>query len=169
MTKPADDIGTLMASFTKHFDEWSKTTKVGEEIKFPITVNKIEYRMDVPIRMESDGHKSGTLVAVRSVKEKHGDKTRLGILVGFVPLDVSVALKHPEGNQTEGSIMIASRSTNPVIFIPELGESVLGAESWWGQIKDESQLKEITNDDIQNVWYVKALKQLAETKAKKEG
>lgn len=169
MTNPADDIGTLLSSFSKHLSEWSKTTKVGEEIKFPITVKKIEYRMDVPIRMESDGRKAGTLVAVRSVKEAHGDKTRLGILVGFVPLSVSVALKHPEGNQTEGSIMIASRSTNPVIFIPELGESVLGAESWWGPIKDEKQLKEITNDDIQNVWYVKALKQLAETKAKKEG
>lgn len=163
-----NDIGSFLSDLAKHLEESKKTVKVGSEIEFPITVNKINYRVDHPIRMESTGYKAGQMVAVRSCKEQHGDKTRLGILVGFISLEPFVSLKHPEGKPQEGELMISSHSTNPVIFIPELNESVLGAESWWGAIKDEKELRQITNDDIQNVWYVKALKQISEAKKARE-
>jgi hypothetical protein len=41
----------------------------------------------------------------------------------------------------------------------------MGYESWWGQINSPEELKAITDVDIQNVWYVKALKEMAEKKA----
>lgn len=162
------DIGAFLSDLAKHIEESKKTIKLAFEIEFPITVKEIVCRTDHPVRMQSDGHKSGQFVAVRSVKKEHGEKTYLGILVGFVPIDVLVSLKHPEGNPKEGTLAVSSRSTNPLIFIPELGESVLGAESWWEPIKDETQLRQITNEDIQNVWYVKALKQLSEAKKAEE-
>jgi len=156
-----EDIAKFLEDLGKHIEESAKTTKVGSEIKFPLTVKSIQLKIDHPIKKESRGQKAGAMVMVRSVKDEHGDKTRLGILVGFVPLDVLVLLKHPEGNATEGNLIVQTMSDNPVIFIPELNECVLGAESWWGPIKSEAELKQITDTDIQNVWYVKAMKELA--------
>jgi hypothetical protein len=49
-----------------------------------------------------------------------------------------------------------------MIFIPEVNEVVWGCGSWWGKIKSEDDLKTITDEDINNVWYVKALNQLEE-------
>ena len=49
---------------------------------------------------------------------------------------------------------------NPAIYVPELGKVIYGMESWWHAIKDEKELKDITDNDIDNVWYVKALKEV---------
>lgn len=35
---------------------------------------------------------------------------------------------------------------------------IFGMESWWSRIKSEKELMDITNDDIEDVWYVKMLK-----------
>ena len=53
-----------------------------------------------------------------------------------------------------------SHILNPVIFIPDLMRVVLGIESWWVVIKKPKDLKKITDADIQNVWYAKALKSM---------
>ena len=37
-----------------------------------------------------------------------------------------------------------------------------GAKSWWGVIKSIEEIKDITDDDISNVWYVKLAKALKE-------
>ena len=50
--------------------------------------------------------------------------------------------------------------TNPAIFIPSLNKIVWGYGSWWGEIASAEKLHQITDSDIQNVWYVRALKQL---------
>jgi hypothetical protein len=47
-------------------------------------------------------------------------------------------------------------------YVPDLDRVVWGYESWWGVIKGPEELKEITDEDIQNVWYVKAMKQMSE-------
>ena len=47
------------------------------------------------------------------------------------------------------------RPGNPAIFVPELGKIIFGMESWWGRIKSEEELKDITDGDIENVWHVK--------------
>lgn len=50
---------------------------------------------------------------------------------------------------------------NPAIWVPELEKVVWGDSSWWGPIeKKEDAERLITDADIQNVWYVKALKRL---------
>ena len=47
-----------------------------------------------------------------------------------------------------------------MIFVPELNEVVWGCGSFWQKIRSKEQLKNITDGDINNVWYVKALKQI---------
>ena len=54
--------------------------------------------------------------------------------------------------------------TNPAIFIPDLMKVVLGCESWWRIIEKPEDFDEITDKDINNVWYVKALRATAEKK-----
>jgi len=38
-------------------------------------------------------------------------------------------------------------------------------ESWWDEIRSEEDFKRITDEDIQNVWYVKLMNQMAEKEA----
>lgn len=49
--------------------------------------------------------------------------------------------------------------TNPAIFVPDLNRVVWGMESWWGPIESKEKLHQITDEDISNVWYVKAAKE----------
>jgi hypothetical protein len=46
--------------------------------------------------------------------------------------------------------------------VPDLARVVMGWESWWGEIRTPDDLRQITNADVENVWYVKALKTLSE-------
>ena len=48
--------------------------------------------------------------------------------------------------------------SNPAIYVPELRKIVFGCESWWGEIQSPDEIKDITDDDISNVWYVKLVK-----------
>jgi len=36
----------------------------------------------------------------------------------------------------------------------------MGCGSWWGAIDNEEDLKDITDSDIENVWYVQLLKKI---------
>ena len=49
-------------------------------------------------------------------------------------------------------------ATNPAIYVFDLQRIIFGAESWWSIIENQEELKDITDDDINNQWYVKALK-----------
>ena len=139
-------------------------------IKYPITVTGIEFKVSPPISSKSAWQRSqpGALVKVRSCKKEHGDKTYLGILVGFAPIHSGVEFHQDEKDKTKGSLLFSHSGDNPVIFIPELKECVLGAGSWWGEIENEKELEDITDDTIGNVWYVKLLKEMNK-KEKPEG
>lgn len=129
-------------------------------IKFPVEVSGIDWDVDDPIADKSWQAREnpvGSFVAVRSCKKEHGDKTRLGILIGWVPIHSSVTYDEKTKRMT-----FHHNGDNPAIFIPDLKTVVLGCGSWWGKIESEKHLREITNEDIQNVWYVKALKALKE-------
>lgn len=144
----------------KEMTERLEKAAEARRIKYPITVEGIDFK--VKIGVSKDGGwlstgKPGSFVAIRSCKDGHGDKTRLGLLIGFVPIDAGVA-HHKNTNRLEFYVS----GDNPAIYVFDLNEVVLGRESWWGPIESEAQLREISNDDIQNVWYVKALKQLAD-------
>jgi len=106
--------------------------------------------------------KPGTLVKVRSCKPEHGDKTYLGILIGEVALSIMHEVK-------DGIVTASHSGYNPGIIIPELGEIVYGCESWWGEIESEEELgRLITDETIQNVWYVRLLKGMAPFTDKQE-
>ena len=73
-------------------------------------------------------------------------------------MPVSIDCDYNEGNQ---ELSIKTGMTNPAIFVPDLKTIIFGVESWRQRITTESQLRSITDIDIENVWYVKALKQIA--------
>ena len=119
----------------------------------PIVVSKIEAAEQKFYEPGLYSCKCGDMVAVRPCAEKFKEKTFLGVYMGDIPLSLDADFK-------DGTLTISRSMYNPMIFIPEKNEVVFGCESWWGKISDERQLKQITDEDIENVWYVKALRQL---------
>ena len=50
--------------------------------------------------------------------------------------------------------------------MPELKRVVYGCESWWHEIESIDEFKKITNEDIENTWYVKLLRAMDERSEK---
>ncbi|MFH0903614.1 MAG: hypothetical protein V1854_00290 [Methanobacteriota archaeon] len=95
-------------------------------------------------------------VAVRPVGENPENKTYLGILLGECSI-----MARSVYNIEKQEIFVKDR-LNPMIFVPDLMKVVLGVESWWDTIDKPEDLKQITDVDIQNVWYVKALREMTQ-------
>lgn len=102
------------------------------------------------------GSKRGKFVAVRLAGDED-KRTHLGIYMGDMPrLDVGI-------DKSEGTPVLTIRRMNvgnPAIYVPALNQIVYGMESWWGEIASPDDLKQITDQDIDNVWYVQALRSL---------
>ena len=98
--------------------------------------------------------RKGNLVSVRPCNEKYGNKTYLGFLLGDLALSSSIEITDDK------KIKCSWSNHNPAIFVPELGEVIMGCASWWGHIESEEDLKQITDSEIENVWYVKLLNQM---------
>lgn len=98
--------------------------------------------------------KAGYLVTVRPCGEEYKNKTYLGFYIGDVAHGASL-------KTLKKKLQVHFSSHNPAIFVPELGKIIYGYESWWGRVKSEKDLKDITDADIMNVWYVKALMERA--------
>lgn len=152
-----------LGKFFESFGAFMEKEKELHNYKFPIEVSGIDWKVDIGVKSKSIFSRGecqpGSFVAIRSIKEGHGDKTYLGLLIGYVPIHVDAAY-----DKLSKRLEINVSGDNPAIFVFNLNEVVLGAESWWGPIKDEAHLRQITKDDIENVWYVKALKALAKDK-----
>lgn len=99
----------------------------------------------------------GAWVAVRPCGEKYEGKTYLGVLLGDVALSVSTRYD-PETK----ALGFEPSFHNPAMYVPDLKEVIYGCGSWWGVIESPEGLKKISDADIDNVWYVRALKELAE-------
>ena len=121
-------------------------------IEYPITVNEIENRT---IDFRGLGCEQGSLVAVRPCGDEYGKKTYLGFYLGDLPLQNTISF-----NEEKGILKVGTHN-NPAIFVPELGRIIWGCGSWWHEIKSMDELREITDDDISNVWYVKMAKSLS--------
>lgn len=91
-------------------------------------------------------------VKIRPCGEEYGNKTYLGWYLGDMAVGVQAYVK-------EGDLTLLSHN-NPAIFVPELGKVIFGCESWWGNINSPADLADITDADINSVWYVQALKDL---------
>ena len=48
----------------------------------------------------------------------------------------------------------------PAIFVPELKKIIYGCESWWKTIRSVDEFSKISNEDINNTWYVKLLQSM---------
>ena len=132
-------------------------------IEFPIEVNNIKPDDGRAIQDPLFGGKMGDLVKIRPCAEEYQNKTYLGFLIGDASIGTQVAYN------TETKELQFRHHRNPAIFVPELGKIIYGMESWWGKIKDESELSQITDEDIDNVWYyVKALKRMQKEGKKSE-
>jgi hypothetical protein len=128
-------------------------------IEYPIEVTKIIYDND---RHGLRDSQVGKFAKIAPCGEEHKGKTYLGLYLGDLPINSHVTHSHVTGE------LNVSFMTNPAIFVFDLNKIVYGMESWWGIIETENDLKEITEDTINNQWYVKALKSM-EAPAEKEG
>lgn len=123
------------------------------KIKWFVNASKIKtfkHPQGKPIKCDST---TGSFVSIRPCGEEYEGKTYLGIYVGDVGLGSSIKID-------DDSVVCEWSSFNPGILIPELNKIVYGCESWWGFITKQSELRNISDLDIESVWYVKALKQL---------
>jgi hypothetical protein len=127
-------------------------------IEYPITINKINFN-EITKLYDPYGYRGkdiGKFVAIRSVHDKDGDKTYLGLYLGEFAVSLGVSY-----DKDKGELTVQRHMYNPAIYVFDLNKILFGYESWWGIIKSEEQLKTITDKDISNVWYVKALKQIS--------
>lgn len=120
----------------------------------PITALEIQAGMIRLAKPIFSPAKQGQFVSVRKAGE--GEKTKLGLYLGDLPLGVNVGTRKDDPH----TLIIQYQRTNPAIFVFDDNQIVYGAESWWGAIKSPEHLREITDGDIENVWYVQALKQI---------
>jgi len=124
-------------------------------IKYPITVNKITFEGDA---IYSQGWRKGSVgkfVSIRPCAPECEGKTYLGIYLGEFAVSVSAEYK-----EQDKELIINRAMANPAMFVFDLNRVIFGYESWWGIVKNEDELRRITDFDIENIWYVKALKSL---------
>lgn len=128
-----------------------------QELKDPILVSSMATR-DVPQWKPNliFGGRCGDMVAVRPIREEYGGRTYLGVLMGEIAQSTSVRITKA------GQVQFDASMHNPAIFVPELSTVIFGNASWWGAIRDADHLREITDEDIDGVWYVRALKEIIE-------
>jgi len=124
-------------------------------IEYPLTIEGIDNHFDNSRGLRSL-HKCGKLVRISPCGEKYKGKTYLGILLGDIPIGAHISF-----NKTS-RILKVHPHTNPGIFVPELKKIIYGCESWWGEIEKPEDLQEITNEEIENTWYVQILKGAAQ-------
>ena len=136
---------------------------VDKSTEYPITVNGIQRRSLAPRAALFSPVDVGHMVSIRPLPIMDvcdGKTTYLGIYLGEMAVENIIALHKKEG------ILVIQPHMNPAIFVPDLNRIIYGYESWWGEIESEEKLRTITDEDIQNIWYVKALKEIGERAAK---
>ena len=117
-------------------------------IEYPIQVNSIKCDKMKQLMMG----RAGSLVKIRPCNKEYGGKTYLGLYLGNQPWSQTVSYNEESGELTVGM------ATNPAIYVFDLQRIIFGAESWWSIIESQEELRDITDGDINNLWYVKALK-----------
>jgi hypothetical protein len=122
------------------------------DIQYPIEVTGITYG-DRPLLEKT--RNTGRWVAIRPCDKQLGGKTFIGIMLGDVALSISVSV-HRETHVA----VVGLAHYNPAIWVPDLQRIVYGCESWWGVVKGPDDLRKITDQSINNLWYVKAAKEM---------
>lgn len=118
-------------------------------ITYPVEINGIE---NEPIK--SNDKKIGTFVKVRPCANEYGNKTYLGIYLGRLPINILSSLNN------ETKVLTNSAMLNPAIFVPDLKKIIYGIESFWSEIESPDDITDITDETIENQFYIKALKSM---------
>lgn len=121
-------------------------------VRYPIEVTGIHFAGGLG---PSPGLRKCGLVRVRPCAEEFEGKTFLGLYIGDLARSVECSY-----NRQSGVLQVSAGHENPAIWIPSRERLVFGYESWWGPLKSEDQLREITSEQIDGIWYVQALKAL---------
>lgn len=121
-------------------------------IEYPIEVSKINQDINMSGYRDDE---IGKFVRIRPCSKEYQNKTYLGLYLGELPVGFQIS------HNSETKELNVRFNTNPAIFVFDLKKIIYGCESWWGFIESEEELKTITDIDIDNVWYVKALKMLS--------
>lgn len=156
----AATCGDEVQKASDYLENFSKRLKIKQKyccnnfenrwLEYPIAVKEVKVEA---IKYNKDrSHKMGALVKIRPCGDEYNNKTFLGFYLGDLPLSIYQSF-NPNTNVLE-----INTSDNPAIFVPEIQKIVFGCESWWGEIKSEDELKEITDETISNQWYVRLLK-----------
>lgn len=99
--------------------------------------------------------KKGECESCQKFKSKY-----VGIYIGDLPIQILTSYKESTGQ------LINSTMNNPAIFVPSLKKIIYGCESWWKTIRSVDEFSKISNEDINNTWYVKLLQSLNHTEEK---
>lgn len=126
-------------------------------IEYPLTIDSIDVD---PIKTDSWSAKTGDFVAVRPCGDKYGGKTYLGIFIGDLPIQSMVSF-----NEKTRTLRVSTMG-NPAMLVPQLNKIIYGCGSWWHKIKSEKELREITDGDINDTWYVKMAHQMMQQRRK---
>lgn len=149
-------------------DDWVAEAFAGlgqlprRSMTYPVTVQAIGHD-DAnegsfwPARRRGDADKGW--VAVRPVGERYGGKTYLGVYLGDIATSVGCAY-----HEESGVLFPRVGMHNPAIYVPDLDEVIFGHSSWWGRIKGPEDVAQITDADINSVFYVRMLKSLQATR-----
>ena len=141
-TKTVGEIGKNSIPTNKNKCAHCKKYKC-RYIEYPLTINGIEF-----------GDINPWNVSLKAVKVRPCDDetTYFGIYLGEFPHFPSASFSEETG------ILKFSAANNPCIFIPKLNKVVFGSGCWWGEIEDINEFSEISDEDINEQWYVKMLK-----------
>lgn len=123
---------------------------VSKYIEYPVEVSAIHKNIDTA---NLNRTKIGKLCKVRPADSKN---TYIGIFLGNLPIDILIS------HSAHTKVMNVSFIENPAIFVPTLNKIVYGYESWWRIIDPNRVSKDISDDDIENVWYMKLAKMMYE-------
>lgn len=121
-------------------------------IEYPIEVSAIDTE-----HFTSESYRKndiGKFVKIKPCGKEYEDKTYLGIYLGDLIISPHIS-HHPETK-----VLTVTGMTNPAIFVPELKKIIYGCESWWSIINENTENLEITDENIENTWYVKTMKEM---------
>lgn len=146
-----------LAELLAKFAEEIKKNEGKKQVEFPLTINGIA--LDGELGFGGRGLfrscEPGAWVSIRPCSEDAKNKTYLGVYLGDLPSNLAMGLTE------DGKLAIKPCMHNPAIWVPDLKRVVMGYESWWDEIKSPEGLRQITDCDVNNVWYVQALKAIS--------
>lgn len=131
-------------------------------IEYPVSVYGITFSGDFYRAREP--YRPGSLVRVRPCESDFESKTFLGIYLGDYARSVGCSR-----NWKSGILEVYLVGNNPTIWIPSRERIVYGFNSWWGRIETVEQLTDISDETIDGLFYVQALKALTGGNARAEG